>query len=195
MRFLFLILLTFGLALGLGTLSVAWMIDHFEGTEIVVVGPWHADRTAGSPSADPYAKARQARSGNLTLGLGEGVAFRARVDSDNRELRRECSYRLEGAYPPARIATLAAYDFDGRLIEAGGERPDHLVSLNWMREDDNAAVIAVGPVARPGNWLATAGDGGYILALTFYDTPVSTDSGAAPIPMPHIVRTDCQPNG
>lgn len=195
MRFLFLTFLSLAIALGLGTYSAAWMIDHFEGTETVVVGPWHADRTAGSPAADPYAKARQARSGNLTLGLGEGVAFRARVDSQGAELRRECSYRLEGAYPPARVATLAAYDFEGRLIEAGNERPDHLVSLNWMREDDNSAMIAVGPVARPGNWLATVGDGGYILALTFYDTPVSTDSGAAPIAMPHIVKTDCQANG
>ena len=56
MRFLFLTLLSLAIALGLGTYSAAWMIDHFEGTETVVVGPWHADRTAGSPAADPYAR-------------------------------------------------------------------------------------------------------------------------------------------
>ncbi len=195
MRLVLLTLIALGLALGLGSWSAARMIDRFEGTETVVVGPWHADRTAGSPLADPYAKARQARSGNLTLGLGEGVAFRARVDSQNREMRRECTYRLEGAYPPARVSTLAAYDFEGRLIRAGENRPDHLVSLNWMRDDDNGAVVSVGPLARPGNWLATDGDGGYILALTLYDTPVSTDSGAAPIAMPHIVRTGCRADG
>ncbi|WP_062208165.1 DUF1214 domain-containing protein [Aureimonas sp. AU12] len=195
MRFALLVLLAIGIALGLGSWSAATMLERFEGSDILVVGPWHADRTAGSPGADPYSKARLARSGNLTLGLGEGVAFQARVDTQGRELRRECTYRLEGAYPPARIATLAAYDFEGRLIRGLEGRPDHLVSLDWMREDDNSAIVSVSAQAQPGNWLATTGDGGFILALTFYDSPISTDSGAAPIAMPLITRTGCLIDG
>ncbi|WP_062016506.1 DUF1214 domain-containing protein [Aureimonas sp. AU4] len=195
MRFLFLTVLAVAIALGLGTASVVFMLERFEGADALVVGPWHADRTTGSPTADPYAKARLARSGNLTLGLGEGVAFQARVDTANRELRRECAYRLEGAYPPARVWTLAAFDNGGRLIGGDGGRPRHLVSLNLMREDDNSALISIGREARPGNWLANAGTGPFVLALTFYDTPVSTDSGAAPVAMPLIVRTGCLADG
>ncbi|MET0258348.1 MAG: DUF1214 domain-containing protein [Methylobacterium sp.] len=195
MRFLVLTLLVIAIALGLGSWSAAYVLDRFESADTLVVGAWHADRTAGAPDADPYSKARLARSGNLGLGLGEGVAFQARTDSQGRELRRECTYRLEGAYPPARVATLAAYDFGGGLIAPGEGRPDRLVSLDWMREDDNSAVLRVSSQAQPGNWLATAGDGGFVLALTFYDSPISTDSGAAPIAMPLIVRTGCLVDG
>ncbi|WP_182085588.1 DUF1214 domain-containing protein [Aureimonas sp. ME7] len=195
MRFLLLTILAIGIALGLGGWSASYMLDHYEGADILVVGPWHADRTAGSPSADPYSKARLARSGNLTLGLGEGVAFQARTDTGGRELRRECNYRLEGAYPPARVTTLSAFEPTGRPMPATEGRPTHLVSLNWMRSDDNRAVISVGALAQPGNWLALEGTGSYVLALTLYDTPVSTDSGAAPIAMPFIVRTGCLADG
>jgi hypothetical protein len=195
MRFLLLTLLAIGVALGLGTWSAARMLESYEGADIQAVGPWHANRTAGSPTADPYSKARLARSGDLTLGLGEGVAFQARVDTESRELRRECDYRLEGAYPPARIATLSAFDYTGRPVPVAEGRPSQLVSLDWMRADDNRATIAVGPRAQPGNWLAVEGTGGYILALTFYDTPISTDIGAAPIAMPLIVRTGCLVDG
>ncbi len=195
MRFLLLTLLAIGIALGLGTWSADLMLDRYEGADIQIVGPWHANRTAGSPAADPYSKARLARTGDLTLGLGEGVAFQARMDTQGRELRRECDYRLEGAYPPARIATLSAFDGTGRPIAVAQGRPSHLVSLNWMRGDDNRAAIAVGPRAQPGNWLAVEGQGGYVLALTFYDTPISTDIGAAPIAMPFIVRTGCLVDG
>ena len=195
MRLAFLALLALGIALGLGGWSAYAALQRFEGTQTLVVGAWHADRTAGSPTADPYSKARQSRSGDLTLGLGEGVAFQARVDTAGRELRRECSYRLEGIYPPARIATLAAYDFEGRLVPVAEGRPDRLVSSNWMRRDDNSTLVSVGAQPQPGNWLALSGEGGFVLALTFYDTPVSTDSGAAPIPMPYIVRTGCLADG
>lgn len=195
MRLLVLVLIAVGIALGLGGWSVQYALARFEGTQALVIGAWHSDRTAGSPTADPYSKARQARSGDLVLGLGEGVAFQARVDTGGRELRRECSYRLEGIYPPARVATLAAYDPEGRLVPVAEGRPGHLVSSNWMRRDDNSALVQVGALPQPGNWLALSGEGPFVLALTFYDTPVSTDSGAAPIPMPYIVRTGCLVDG
>lgn len=195
MRFVLLTIMAVAIALGAGGWSAAWMLERTEAADTLIVGPWHADRSAGSPDADPYSKARLARSGDLTLGLGEGVAFEARVDTAGRELRRECTYRLVGAYPPARIATLAAFDLEGRALTPREGRPERLVSLNWMRDDENRATISVGAGAEPGNWLAVEGRGRFVLALTFYDTPISTDSGAAPIAMPYIERSGCLIDG
>ena len=59
-----------------------------------------------------------------------------------------------------------------------------LTSNNLMREEDNSFAIAVGPSARPGNWLATAGTGPLVLALSLYDTPASASTGVESLALP-----------
>lgn len=195
MPFVLLTILALSIALGGGAWSASVMLDRYEGTGTLDVGPWQADRLAGSPAADPYSRARAARDGNLTLGLAEGMAFRARVDSAGRALRRECAYRLTGDLPPARVWTLSAFDTAGRPVVPREGTPAWLVSSALMRDDANEAVVEIAARARPGNWLALEGSGPFVLALTLYDTPASTAGGATEVSMPAIERTGCVVGG
>jgi hypothetical protein len=191
MRFLTLLAVSIAIALGLGAWSADWALGEAADFGAVEAGPWRANPLAGAVDADPYSKARLARIGNLTLGLGEGILFRATRDSAGAPLRRECSYTLAGQTPPARIWTLAAFAPTGRLIPAGEGRPGWLVSRGLMRAEDNSVSIAVGPMARPGNWLAVTGTGAYVLALTLYDTPATSSSGLGKLDLPTLVRGGC----
>ena len=191
MRHALLVLLSLAIALGLGGWSANWALDQSSEIGTVTYGPWHANPTAGSPDADPYAKARLARIGNLTLGIGEGVQFTADRDSLGRPLARNCVYTLAGQAPPARIWTLAPYTPDGHLVHPAPGLTGWLTSNDLMRKEDNSFVIAVGPSARPGNWLATAGSGPLVLAMSLYDTPASASTGAEKLALPPIEREAC----
>lgn len=191
MRFMILLVLSLLLALGLGAWTADRALDMSADLGTVEVGPWRANPLGGSPDADPYSRAVLARIGNLTLGGGEGISFRAFQDSTGRPLARQCSYVLAGQTPPARVWTLAAYLPDGRLIDPGEGRPGWLVSRSLLRADDNSTEITVGPVAAAGNWLSVTGRGSYILALTLYDTPASTSSGLGRLALPSLTRGEC----
>lgn len=191
MRFIFLVLLALSIALGLGGWSAHWALDQSAEIGTVTIGPWVANPSAGAPDADPYSKARLAKIGNLTLGLGEGVQFTADRDAAGRPLRRECQYRLAGQTPAARVWTIAPYSQEGRLIQPGSGRVAWLTSNNLMRAEDNSFAIAVGPRARAGNWLATAGTGPLVLSLSLYDTPVSAASGVANVELPELTLETC----
>lgn len=191
MRFLFLLAVSLSIALGLGAWSAEYALRQSADLGTEQVGPWLANPLAGSIEADPYSKARLAKIGNLTLGVGEGIVFRASRDSVGETLRRECAYRLKGQTPLARVWTLAAFSQDGRLVAPGDGRPGWLVSRGLMRAEDNSVEIGVGIFAQPGNWLALSGSGAFVLALTLYDTPASTSSGLGDLDMPTLVKTGC----
>ncbi|MCB8838268.1 DUF1214 domain-containing protein [Aurantimonas sp. VKM B-3413] len=194
MRFSILVVLAIAIALGLGGWSAKWAVEQSADVGTVTVGPWVANPFAGAPDADPYSRARLAKIGNLTLGIGEGILFRAETDVRGRPLRRECAYRIAGTTPPARIFSLVPYTPDGRLIEPAVGRPGWLTSNNLMREEDNSFAIAVGPTPRAGNWLATSGQGPLVLALGLYDTPAAAASGVASLVLPDVQLEGC-PNG
>ena len=73
-------------AIGLGT---TWLVLT-EGTAYggVTVGAWTAWPKNGTPGIDPYARAMVARSGELPIGSGDGVAFFARADDRDRKSTR-----------------------------------------------------------------------------------------------------------
>lgn len=191
MRFILLVLVSLSIALGLGGWSANWALEASGDVGTVTVGPWVANPYAGSPDADPYSKARLARLGNLPLGIGEGILFTAHRDSSDLPLRRQCQYRIAGHTPPTRIWTLTPYTPDGRLVQPGAGRSGWLTSHNLMRAEDNSFEVAIGPMARAGNWLATSGEGPLVLALALYDTPASASSGADSLSLPAIELERC----
>ncbi|WP_246723158.1 MULTISPECIES: DUF1214 domain-containing protein [Aureimonas] len=197
LRLVLLMLVAIVVAFGGGAWSAQALLARFEGQGVIAIGPWRADRMTGSPAADPYSRARSAKDGNLTLGLGEGLAFRAATDSDGRPLSADCTYRVEGPIPLARLYTLTAYRPDGRLaLPRQSDRPSVLVSSRLMRDDANAAPIVASAVAQPGNWLSLPGDGGpVVLALSLYDTPASSSAGTERLALPTIDRTGCTGRG
>jgi hypothetical protein len=157
----------------------------------VSIGAWTAWPRNGTPSIDPYARAMVARSGELPVGSGDGVAFLARADDTGRLLDGRCDVAVSGITPQARYWTMTLYDPEGRLVANSVQRHG-FTSQEIIRRADGSFELMVGPRARPGNWLPTGGVERYLLVLRLYDTPVgvATRTGRD-APMPAITQKAC----
>jgi hypothetical protein len=156
-------------ALGLGATWLA--VSKGTAFGAVSIGAWTAWPKIGTTEIDPYARAGIARSGQLPIGSGDGVAFVARGDDEGRAFDGRCEVTVSGTTPPARFWTLTLYDPDGRLV-ANALNRHGFTSQEIVRRADGSFAIAIAPRARPGNWLPTAGVERYVLVLRLYDTPV-----------------------
>lgn len=183
--------LTLAIAIGVGGGSVWYMLEAQEGVGAIHIGAWTAFPDIGTPEADPYSEARVAREGVLALGRAEGLAFVAKQDSDGEQLRRECTYSIEGGFPTARFWTLYAADKSLDVIATGKPRPAALQSYQILRRPDNTALISVGGPPSPGNWLPVAGVGTMYLVLTFYDTPIASSTGLSDVTLPRVLKAGC----
>ncbi|NBW44910.1 MAG: DUF1214 domain-containing protein [Betaproteobacteria bacterium] len=159
-----------GVFLGVGT---AWWAIRKGGAaqSLVKVGPWETSLLAGSPTADPYTRARVAVVGLLALGRQETLYYVARTDSSGQALRSRCQYRIDGLAPPTRWWSLTAYADDHFLFEA----PQDRFSLNGavaQLDPRGEFHVMTGPVANPSSaalaWLPTPGDRGLELTLRLY---------------------------
>lgn len=156
----------------------------------VTIGEWTAWPDSGGPDADPYTAAMLARSGEVPLGSGEGLAFIAETDHDGARLAGHCDYRVVGQTPTARLWTLTAYDGDGHLMDNPAHRTG-FHSRQILRREDGSFVIALSAEAEPGNWLPIRGDDGLRLVLRLYDTPL-TSSGIGDATLPAIEKVACR---
>lgn len=189
MRFLLSLLAAMALSLALG-IGSAWYMVAAPRIGTVDVGAWEALPTIDAATADPYVRARVARSGEIGMGAGEGLTFVTGVDGEGRDLVGTCDYRLDGLSPPARLWTLSALGRDGRP----GTTPEgraHLDNRNLLRDGHGHFTIELSPHARPGNWLPTPATGGFVLMLRLYDTPITLAAGQTP-DLPAIVRGACR---
>jgi len=187
----FLTLLALAIAIGGGGGSVWYMLEAQEGVGAIRIGMWTAFPDIGTPEADPYSKARVAREGVLALGRAEGLAFVAKQDSGGEQLRRECSYSIEGGFPTARFWTLYAADQSLDVIATGKPRPAALQSYEILRRPDNSAIISVSNHPSAGNWLPVEGSGALYFVLTFYDTPIASSTGLSDVALPQILKAGC----
>ena len=189
MRLLIDIAIALVIALVIGLVSAGIAVDRGIVFGTVTIGNWTAWPNSGSPDADPYSLARLARTGEVPLGAGEGLAFFAEVDSDGEPLDLACRYRLSGQTPAARLWTLVAYDGDGRLIPNAAQRQG-FHSREILRRSDGSFDIAIAPDVQSGNWLPITGEGRFVLVLRLYDTPLTT-GGAEDATMPAVTREAC----
>ncbi len=174
--------------IGLGT---AWYaVDHGTPFNALTIGAWTAYPLSGSPDADPYSIARLARTGEVPLGAGEGLAFTSENDSDGVPLAGNCTYAVAGQMLTARLWTLTAYGADGRLMATPAGRYS-LDSREVVRRPDGSTDIAVSSAVQPGNWLPVAPLAHFKLMLRLYDTPVTIGGRAADLIMPSILRGRC----
>lgn len=191
MRLLFGSLFAFAVAALVG-LGATWL-TLTQGTAFgaVSIGAWTAWPRTGTSGIDPYARAAVARTGQLPIGVGDGVAFFARSDDKGRPFDGRCDVDVRGITPPARFWTLTLYDPEGRLV-ANSVNRQGFTSQEIIRNTDGTFTVQIGPRARPGNWLPTGGVESYILVLRLYDTPVgvATRSGRE-APMPAITLRVC----
>lgn len=186
---LFLLILAIGASLGLG-LTWITMVSGY-GPGLVRSGPWETWPRAGTETADPYARAAFARSGELPLELADGIAFVAETDSAGKPLDGRCEIRLSGSLPQARFWTLTVTDRDGRLIDNAAERTGFTsTEVVWNR--DSTLDVALGPRARAGNWLPTGARDRIRLTFRLYDTSVGLANRTSDAPeMPAIATEHC----
>lgn len=152
----------------------------------ITIGAWTAWPRTGTSEIDPYARAAIARSGELPIGSGDGVAFFASSDDSGRTLDGRCTATISGTTPAARFWTVTLYDLDGRLIPNAADRYG-FTSQEIARRADGTFEIVLAPRARPGNWLPTGGIDRYVVVLRLYDTPVGVATRTAKdAPMPAI---------
>jgi hypothetical protein len=169
---------------GLGTTWLALTRGTAFGA--VSIGAWSAWPKSGTRDVDPYMRATIARTGELPIGSGDGVAFLARTDDGGRPLDGRCDVTISGTTPQARFWTLTLYDPQGRLIGNSIDRQG-FTSQEIVRRADGSFDVVVAPRTRSGNWLPTNGADSYVLVLRLYDSPVGVATRAArEVPMPTI---------
>jgi hypothetical protein len=190
-RLLFGLLFAFAVAAVVG-LGATWLtLSHGTAFGAVSIGAWTAWPKTGTPGIDPYARAVIARSGELPLGVGDGVAFYARADDRGQPFDGRCDLDISGITPTARFWTLTLYDLEGKLV-ANSVNRHGFTSQEIIRNTDGSFTIRIGPRARYGNWLPTGGVERYILVLRLYDSPVGVATRAGrEAPMPSIAAREC----
>jgi hypothetical protein len=191
MRLLFGSCFTLILAAAIG-LGATWMTTT-RGVAFgsLSVGAWTAWPKNGSVDIDPYARATIARTGELPIGIGDGVAFYARTDDAGNNFDGRCTFTVNGLTPAARYWTLTLYNLDGSLVPNAIDRHG-FTSEEIVRQINGQFVINVAPRARPGNWLPTGGIERYVLVWRLYDTPIGVASRTTKEgPMPAVTRTGC----
>ncbi|WEX07741.1 DUF1214 domain-containing protein [Chelativorans sp. AA-79] len=184
-------LLVLVIAIGGGAGSLSAFLETASPVGAVGAGPWTAFPDAGTPQADPYSRARFAREGGIPLGRSEGIVFTAVRDSAGQALSRDCTYRVQGPVPGARLWTLHATDATGKPLPPLGRRISALHSQMILRRPDQPLTITVSPHPEPDNWLAVTGAGAMHLVLTLLDTPVSAGLQLTELALPQIVRVGC----
>ncbi len=192
MRLLVGLLLCFVIAAAVGLGSTWLAVSNGVTIGALTIGAWTARPKLGTAEIDPYARAEIERRGELPVALGDGITFLAQTDDADRPLDGRCEITVRGITPQARFFTITLYDPTGRLV-GNVVNCYGFTSQELTRNGDGSFELAVGPRARPGNWLPTGGIERYLLALRLYDTPVGIASKAGrETPMPSITLGRCQ---
>jgi hypothetical protein len=178
------------LALALGLWSAWLAVTVPAPVEAMTLGPWRAWPSAGTASADPYARARLARTGEIPLGPGEGLVLVARTDSTGAPLAGACRYRIAGETPSARLWTIVLEDGEGSVLR------DRLGiaaigSDVLLRRADGTFEVVLSDSAQAGNWLPTKGADSFRIVMRLYDTAARTASRVTALAMPEIARVSC----
>lgn len=191
MRLIFISLIALAIATAVG-LGATWTTStRGLSFDAVRVGSWTAWPRTGTSDIDPYARASVARSGELPIGSGDGVAFVARGDDRGRPLDGRCDVSVSGITPAARFWTLTLYDGQGNLVSNSLQRYG-FTSQEIVRSADGAFEIRIAARSRAGNWLPTGGLDRYLLMMRLYDTPVGVSTRSQrDAPMPAIVTIGC----
>jgi hypothetical protein len=190
-RLIVLTLLALLIATAVG-LGATWLTAT-RGTDLgtLTIGAWTARPRTGTADIDPYSRAAIARSGELPIGTGDGIAFTATADDGKKPLDGRCDVVVSGVTPPARFWTLSLYDRKGRLVANSLQRYG-FTSEEIVRNSDGSFELHVAARARAGNWLPTGGIERYTLMLRLYDTPVGVATRTQrDAPMPSIATAGC----
>lgn len=176
------------LALGLWS---AWLAVRSPApVDTIKLGVWQAWPNAGTADADPYSRARVARTGEIPLGSGEGLMLLALTDDSGDPLVKACDYTITGQTPPARLWTVALEDPDGHVVGERGEVAA-LGSDTLLREVDGSFAIVLSAKPQGGNWISTELAERFRVVVRLYDTTARTGTELTTLEMPEITRGGC----
>lgn len=179
-----------GIALGLSATALA--VRGGFGFGAVHAGSWTAWPGTGTRDIDPYARATIARSGEIPLGLAEGLLLAAARDAGGEWLEGRCDYAIAGAVPASRFWTLTLGTPDGAPI-ANPLHRHGMTSSEVVRDEAGHFEITISAHARPGNWLPVGHDKRFVAVLRLYDTVASASAAALDAAaLPVIRRTGCR---
>ena len=190
MRTAFALVAGIGLALVLGLWSAYVTVRSPAPIDTIEFGIWQAWPNAGTADADPYSRARVARTGEIPLGSGEGLMLLAQTDDSGDPLVSTCDYRVSGQTPPARLWTLTLEDLDGRIVP----EQDGVAALGsdvLLRRPDGSFDIGLSARPQPGNWISTEAATSFRVVVRLYDTTARTGAVLTTLSMPRIARTGC----
>ena len=155
-RLIFITLLALIIATVVGV-GATWMTAT-RGTDLgtLTIGAWTARPKTGTADVDPYSRASIARSGELPVGTGDGVAFLRDDRRSQAAARGRCDVVISGVTPAARFWTLTLYDQKGHLVANSLQRYG-FTSQEIVRGADGTFEIRVASRSRAGNWLRPAG--------------------------------------
>jgi hypothetical protein len=184
------LLLAIASSVALGLWSAWLAVRSPAPVDTISLGPWQAWPNAGTPNADPYSRARLARTGEIPLGSGEGLMLLALTDDAGDALSAGCDYTIAGQTPPARLWTVSLENRDGHVVK---ER-DGVAALGsdtLLREGDGSFKIALASRPQSGNWLSTQDAARFRVVVRLYDTTARTGTELTTLVMPHITRDRC----
>ncbi|WP_273759622.1 DUF1214 domain-containing protein [Bartonella sp. ML70XJBT.G] len=176
----------FAFALLCGTLSVDYILNSFPYFGRFTIGEWSAYPDMGTSNTDPYARARAAKRGDISMGHTEGLVFQIWKDNSGRPLHPYCHYLLKGDIPDARLFTLYTADKSLKPYTSSKNIPFKLYTNNIIYESDGSFSIYISPTPQTGNWLATVGQKEFGLILTLYDTPIISATPLQKLTMPSV---------
>ncbi len=190
MRTVAVLLIGIASAAALGLWSAWLAVRSPAPVDTIELGAWQAWPNAGTAEADPYSRARLARTGEIPLGSGEGLVLLALTDDSGAPLTTSCEYRVVGQTPPARLWTVAVEDPDGHVIE-GDNGAAALGSDTLLRAPDGSFQIVLSPTPQTGNWISTKDAKHFRVAVRLYDTTARTGTELTTLFMPRIARDGC----
>ena len=174
-----------------GIVSVTWPLSSHYSIGAVTLGSWIAWPDQGNLKIDPYSLAMINNNGDIPLGTGEGVLFRAWTDSEGRELLNTCQYVIGSSVPSARFWTISFYGTDGKAV-SNIQKRQGFTSVEIMRDNKGEFEILASPTAQPGNWIQLENKGKFEIYLRLYDLPASVNISALKAStLPSIVRKGC----
>ena len=185
----------------LGALGALWFGGLLSGSpqigSVINVDGWSSDWSIGSESANPYVRARVARSGLLALRKEEAVYFIKNVDDSGEPLVESCTYRVSGAEHPAGWWSITLYDADSRLPmnEDGRLSYDLTQSLRDSPEGSTGwsfQVSATAPETANTPWVSSRAAETFDLMLRLYQPSAALfEDPNGTLTPPSIERVSC----
>lgn len=150
---------------------------------------WRTSLVAGSEQADPYTRAIVAKNYLYVLNRSEAIYFIATSDGE-RDLDRNCDYKLVGKDLPARWWSITAYGEDNFLIP--NEHNIYSVTSSNVVKNGDSWEIYVSKEPKEKNWIPLRGEGKFYLTLRLYNPESIVYDKITEIELPKIIREGCR---